>query len=168
MLRSKYKVSERVPENIVRGSFSIVWCGIAKVLPLLRENLCWSIGIGSSIRCWEDSWIPKVGPLKALASSAINPIWDYFVKDMVAKNGRWNLQAFRERQLEEVKKIVNIPPLHPLAALNKIFSSHTTNGGFSVKSTYRMIKKTHGMHEIISGSLFGSIKAHIGFGFSYG
>ncbi|KAK5846788.1 hypothetical protein PVK06_003086 [Gossypium arboreum] len=103
-------------------------------------------------------WISKVEPLKTLPSSIDIPITDCPLKDMVAKDGAWNLQAFRERLPEEVvKKIVNIPPPHPL--LMKVSWQQAYIG---------RLKKTHGMREKIGRSLFGSIKDHTGFAFSYG
>lgn len=60
---------------------------------------------------------------------------------MVTGDGVWNMEAFKERLSKEVvKRIANIPPPHPLAGCDKIFWIHTTNGGFSIKSAYHMLK----------------------------
>lgn len=64
------------------------------------------------------------------------------VKDMVTEEGAQNLETFKEWSPEEVvRKIANIPPPHPLASSEKNFWIHTSNGGFSVKGAYRMIKE---------------------------
>lgn len=54
----------------------------------------------------------------------------------------WNLSIFRERLPDDiVRKIVNILPPRPLVGSDKVFWMHTSNGDFTVKSAYRMIKK---------------------------
>lgn len=94
------------------------------------------------IRCWEDSWVPEVEPLKTLVSLIDQPVMNCLLKEMVTEEGAWNIQAFRERLLEEVvNKIMSIPPPHPLAGPDKIFWIYTSNKYFLVKSAYQMIKK---------------------------
>lgn len=64
------------------------------------------------------------------------------LKDMVTEDGACDLEAFKERLPKEiVKRIVSIPPLYPLAGLDKSFWSQTANGEFSIKSAYHMLKK---------------------------
>lgn len=87
VLRAKCKMSERIPETIAQGNYLAIWHKIAKVWPVLRENLYWFVGTRSSIRCWEDSWVPEVGPLKALVSTTNSPIMDCPLKDMFTGNG---------------------------------------------------------------------------------
>lgn len=84
-------VKERILEDIRKSNCSTIWGAIAKVWPLLRENLCWSIGTGASVRFWEDSWIPKVRSLTAYV-----PLTKCLLKDMVMENGVWDLKAFKE------------------------------------------------------------------------
>ncbi|KAK5817857.1 hypothetical protein PVK06_022785 [Gossypium arboreum] len=81
------------------------------------------------------------------------------VKDMVTEEGAWNLEAFRDWLPEEiVRKIASIPPPHPQADPDKFFWIYTSNGGFSVKSAYRME----------NGRMSRNSKAHGESGFSYG
>lgn len=104
VLHSKYGMCERFPKDIAKGSCSAIWRGIAKVWPLLKENLCWSIGTGSLACCWGDPWIPRVWLLKKLLPPIVQLVKDCFLKYMVTKEGTWNLQAFTEWVSEEVVK----------------------------------------------------------------
>ncbi|KAH1121761.1 hypothetical protein J1N35_004921 [Gossypium stocksii] len=94
------------------------------------------------VHCWEDAWVPKLGPLILHVPSMDRPTTDCKLRDMVLEEGAWNLEAFREKLPEEiVKRIVNIPPSHPLARFDKIFWVRTSSGGFLIKSAYQMIKE---------------------------
>ncbi|MBA0832850.1 hypothetical protein Goarm_017209 [Gossypium armourianum] len=55
VLWSKYGL-----DSINRSQCSHLRRSLAKIWPLLRENLAWAIGDGASIRCWKDSWISDV------------------------------------------------------------------------------------------------------------
>lgn len=74
----------------------------AKVWPLLKENLCWSIGTGANIRCLEDPWIPGVDPLNSHIPPSKRLTIECKLQDMVTSEGAWNLEAFREKVLEEI------------------------------------------------------------------
>ncbi|MBA0847739.1 hypothetical protein Goshw_022411 [Gossypium schwendimanii] len=40
-----------------------MWKFIAKVWHLLRDNMIWLADDGCIVRCWDDAWVPNVGPL---------------------------------------------------------------------------------------------------------
>ncbi|KAK5786012.1 hypothetical protein PVK06_040636 [Gossypium arboreum] len=136
-------MTEVVPENIMHGNCSTIWRGITKVLPLLKENICWSIGKGAIFRCWEDSWVLKIGLLKAYSSPMEGLDLKCLVKDMVTEKGSWDIAAFRNWLKKDiVRKITNIPPSHLLIGPNKFFWIHMSNGEFSVKSAYQMLRES--------------------------
>lgn len=91
------------------------------VWPLLQRKPCWSIRTGTAVWCWKDFWASKISPLKTHVSLTVISNTNYLIKDMIIKEGTWNLEAFRECPSEEVvRKIANIPLLHPLAGSYKI------------------------------------------------
>lgn len=51
VLRSKYGVKETIPKSITKGCCFTLWRAIAKVWPLLKENLSCTVGSGTEIRC---------------------------------------------------------------------------------------------------------------------
>lgn len=50
------------------------------------------------IRCWEDSWIPRVGPLIEHVSTPNRQTDSSKLRDMVTEEGARNLEAFREKK----------------------------------------------------------------------
>ncbi|KAH1040711.1 hypothetical protein J1N35_042454 [Gossypium stocksii] len=63
------------------------------------------------------------------------------VKDMITEEGAWDINTLRNWLTEDmIQKIINIPPPYPLAGLNKVFWTCTSNGNFTVKSAYQMLK----------------------------
>ncbi|KAH1131350.1 hypothetical protein J1N35_002728 [Gossypium stocksii] len=100
----------------------------------------WS-NIGENVRCWEDPWIPKL-PLKEHASSADGLTPECRVKDMVTEEGAWDISTPRNWLTEDIiQNIINILPLHPLAGPNRIYWNLTSNGKFTVKSAYHLLKE---------------------------
>ncbi|KAH1130409.1 hypothetical protein J1N35_001787 [Gossypium stocksii] len=106
VLRSKYGVQKGIPESLSRGRCSFLCRSLSRIWPLLRENLLWSVGNGHNIRCWKDCWVPNVGPLykKLVCGSSLD--MDCALKDMVIKNGEWNLEFFRLWLPEEIIQVI--------------------------------------------------------------
>ncbi|MBA0843486.1 hypothetical protein Goarm_000672, partial [Gossypium armourianum] len=97
-----------------------LWRALAKVWPLIRENLLWSVGDGRNIKYWCDPWVPNIDPLVnwILEHSCLD--LDCLLSDMVTNGGGWNLDLFRLWLPEElIKRIVGIPPSHATAGTDK-------------------------------------------------
>lgn len=63
VLKAKYGMKSAIPKDITKGNSSALWRALAKVWPLLKENLCWSAGTREKISCWKEVWVQGVGPL---------------------------------------------------------------------------------------------------------
>lgn len=101
VLHSKCGMKEIIPESITRGSCLAMWREIAKVRPLLKESLCWSIGTRTEVHCWKDNWVPKVGPLIEHVQTPNRPTTNCMLKDMVAEKGHgtWkNLEKYYQKK----------------------------------------------------------------------
>lgn len=46
------------------------------------------------IRCWQDTWIPNVGPLGNFIPGHSNLDMDCVLSDMVSGNGEYNIDLF--------------------------------------------------------------------------
>lgn len=44
MLLAKYGIKDGIPLSIAHNNHSFLWRALAKVWPLLRENIFWSVG----------------------------------------------------------------------------------------------------------------------------
>ncbi|KAA3465251.1 LINE-type retrotransposon LIb DNA [Gossypium australe] len=120
VLRAKYGWNEQIPDSINRSQCSHLWKSLAKIWPILRENLAWAIGDGVSVRCWKDPWIPGMGPLISKIPSFSNLDLNCIVKELVNSDGGWNLELLRVWLPEDViNRIIGIPPPHPDARSDK-------------------------------------------------
>ncbi|KAH1074841.1 hypothetical protein J1N35_027169 [Gossypium stocksii] len=86
-------------DSIMRHRCSYMWRAVAKAWPLLHSNMIWSISNGRTVRCWEDNWVPAVGPL--------NQLW---------------------LPEDEVNRIISIPPPSESVQPDILSWSRTTSG----------------------------------------
>ncbi|KAH1097425.1 hypothetical protein J1N35_014346 [Gossypium stocksii] len=142
VLRSKYSWKEQLPDLISRSQCSHLWKSLSKIWPLFRENLIWSLGDGSTVKRWKDSWIPGMCPLASKIPFFSNLDLDCCVKEFVNLDGIWNLEMFRVWLLEDVIcRIVSIPPSHPDARPDRVIWAQSYSGAFSIRSAYWALKK---------------------------
>ncbi|KAG8493054.1 hypothetical protein CXB51_010395 [Gossypium anomalum] len=126
VLRSKYGWKNHFSDSIHRTNCSHFWRSLSKVWPLLRENLIWSIGDGSSIRSWKDTWIPEFGPLLPYAAAHSSLNLECNLRDWVLPNGTWNLDLVRLWLPEDIIIcIVSITPLHLDGGIDRIIWAHS-------------------------------------------
>ncbi|KAH1107254.1 hypothetical protein J1N35_011022 [Gossypium stocksii] len=88
VLYLKYSWKEQLPEFITRSQCSHLWRSLSKIWSLLRKNLAWSIGDGTSIHHWKDSWVPAISHLLSQIPSFANLDLDCFVRELVNSNGK--------------------------------------------------------------------------------
>ncbi|KAA3458339.1 reverse transcriptase [Gossypium australe] len=100
---SYFMQSNQLPESIHKHQCSHLWKSLSKVWTLLRENLMWSIGDGSTIRGWKDNWIPDVGPLLSCVPAHDKINLDITLKDWVLQDGSWNVDMLRIWLTEDMR-----------------------------------------------------------------
>ncbi|MBA0765111.1 hypothetical protein Gotri_014365 [Gossypium trilobum] len=132
-------MKERLPDSIGRSKRFFMWKSIAKVWPLMKDNMIWSVGDDANIHCWKDAWVPNVGPLINHVSAHANVISNYKLNEMILKDGSWNLDLFRVWLPEEI--------------------IHLILSDFSAKSAYRLMKESS-LLKIINGTLCGTFLVH--------
>ncbi|KAA3489594.1 reverse transcriptase [Gossypium australe] len=109
VLRSKYGWKSQLPVSIQKSHCYHIWRSLSKVWPLVYENLMWSVGDGTTIRGWEDIWIPDVGPLVNHVPAHANLNLDSTLKDWVLQDGSWNVDMMRIWLSDDIiKRIVCI------------------------------------------------------------
>ncbi|KAH1063973.1 hypothetical protein J1N35_028960 [Gossypium stocksii] len=101
VVRTKYGIPSGMLETISQGRCSILWKALANTWSLIKVNLIWPVGDERKIRCWHDSWIPKIGVLANLILGLSSLSMDCLLSDMVLGDGRWNLDLFRISLPEE-------------------------------------------------------------------
>lgn len=94
VLRTKYRLKEKISSSIVRSQCSHLCHSLAKVWPFLCEHLAWSVGDGTSIRCWKDPWVPSTGPLLSFILTHANLDLECTLSDLVLLDWSWDLYFF--------------------------------------------------------------------------
>lgn len=115
MLRTKYGLKEHLSNSIARSQWSHLWLSLSKMWPLLCENLAWSVGSGTSICCWKNSWILGIRSLLSFVPAHVNMDMESTLKYMVMHDRYWNIDIFRGWLPEElIQHIISIPPPIPI------------------------------------------------------
>lgn len=142
MLRAKYKLFKDCLENISSSKCSSVWRSLAKVWPLLRQSLLWSVDDGNLIKFWTDSWLAEVGFLinYCLDHSLIDE--SITLQEVVTMEGNWNwdyIQCFLNNST--LTYIAGILTPNSLVGRDVIILNWATNCNFTVKAAYGMLMK---------------------------
>ncbi|KAH1074811.1 hypothetical protein J1N35_027139 [Gossypium stocksii] len=142
VLHSKYGWKDHLPESINRSHCSHLWRALAKIWPMLRDNLIWSIGDSATVRCWKDPWVPGMGSLISKIPFSSNLDLDCRVRILLTPDGGWNLDLFRIWLPEEVIcKIISIPPPLPESNPDRVIWARSSSGAFSIRSAYWALKE---------------------------
>ncbi|KAA3461669.1 LINE-1 reverse transcriptase isogeny [Gossypium australe] len=140
--RSKYGWKSQLSKSIHRSNCSHLWRSLSKVWPLFCGNLMWSVGDGSTIRGWKDTWIPDVGPLFPYVFTHYRLNLDSTLKDWVLQDDSWNVDMLRIWLSEDmIRHIVSIPPPHSAGGEDRIIWARSGSGSFSVRSAYWALKE---------------------------
>lgn len=72
----------------------------------------------------------------------VNLDLNYLLRDMVLKDGSWNLELFRMWVSDEIIYcIISISPPHPSACLDRIMWTSTDSSNFLVRKAYWTVKQ---------------------------
>lgn len=86
--RAKYNCGNLLTPNVRCGSkVSHIWKRITSAWNLVEQNISWVIRDGQSIRFWQDSRVPGIGPLIEHVSSIPDHAWNFTVSTFVSEEG---------------------------------------------------------------------------------
>lgn len=94
LLRSKYYPNGNLLDTVFSGNSSAVWKGIKHGLQLVKREVIWRAGDGTSITTCRDSWIPR-GPSFRPIIPKHNCHFNS-VSIFLDENGAWNVQRLNE------------------------------------------------------------------------
>ncbi|KAH1072730.1 hypothetical protein J1N35_025058 [Gossypium stocksii] len=88
---------DQVLDSISRNHCSHLWKPLSMIWSTFRENLFWSLGDGSTVRCWKDPWILE-RVRRGIGHSIFCTLFGHAVEDLVhvlrdcpIANDVWNL-----------------------------------------------------------------------------
>ncbi|KAL1148305.1 hypothetical protein V6Z11_A10G116700 [Gossypium hirsutum] len=144
VLHSKYSWKDQILDSISRNQCSHLWRALAKIWSLFHENLIWSLGDSSTIRCWKNLLIPGMGSLFSKIPSFTNLDLNCHVREFINSDGSWNLDLFRVWLSQEVIcRIISIPPPHSNSGSDRVIWVRSSSRAFSIRSAYWALKEPY-------------------------
>ncbi|XP_026410688.1 uncharacterized protein LOC113305915 [Papaver somniferum] len=136
-LKDKYFPNQNLLEiDKAADSSSWIWKGIVKSISFLKMNIVIKINNGRSTRIWSSNWLPysAAPPL----SASLNYLNYTFVYELIdQQQGSWNVGFLHNLFCpEDVVKISTIRL--NLLCQDKIKWTHTKDGNFIIKSSYKV------------------------------
>ena len=108
---------------------------------LVKQGICWNVGNGESIRVWGDRWLPSSSTFKVVSPRLFMPA-DLRVSELISQETvSWKMQVIDALFLPHKANIIKSIPLSTLLPPDKTIWAATTNGSFSVRSSYRLAMK---------------------------
>jgi hypothetical protein len=141
IIKAKYYPHSSIMEASLRNRPYFAWRSIPSSRTLLQQGMVWRVGDGRSIQVLGDRWLPT--PISFFVQS---PRWildeNATVADLIDQNTKGcKTKLIREVfHMEEAQVTSNIP-LSSLQPQDQMIWSGTTNGIFSVCSTYHLKKE---------------------------
>ncbi|KAK4259268.1 hypothetical protein QN277_005616 [Acacia crassicarpa] len=113
------------------------WSSILDGRDFIKDDLCWQIGNGESVRLWHDKWIPS------LPSRKLNPISESSqqpnstVATIISSEGnQWNLNRIAHLVDDHARDAIMAIPLPRAPIEDKIMWTPANNGAYLVKLGY--------------------------------
>jgi hypothetical protein len=117
---------------------SYTWKRILHRRDLLCEGLVWKIGNGSSVKVWEDNWIPRAGLMRPYGlisgSDSVSEVEELLLPYIQGWNEAKLRAVFFETDVEDIRRI----PVGRAGSDDYIAWNYTKDGVFSVRSAYHL------------------------------
>jgi len=156
VLRAKYFPHGDVLKASSRGGMSYTWRSILQGVKILKNGMIWRVGNGSSVKIWEDPWLPREWtrrPITPRRGCLLNTVDELF--DPVTEG--WDEPLVRQTFFEEDVRLILSLPTHP--ELDDVVAWHyDPKGMFTVRSAYK-VQREHDQR------LSGAAQERDGFGY---
>ena len=115
---------------------SYTWRSILAGLQLLKKGIIWRVGAGTTIRIWEDGWLPRDESRRPFTPKGLNLLTR--VNELIDPiNGSWDEALIRDIFWEEDADCILCIPIHE--GMDDLIAWHfNKNGQFSVRSAYKV------------------------------
>lgn len=113
---------------------------MVKKKELIKDLIGWKLGNGDKIYFWRDLWLPN----KRLKDYTREEIHVFTPVAEFINNGNWNLDKLRDHLPGKIVLEIQGSPLGERNGEYNIIWPHTSNGKFSSKSAYNMIRMLEG------------------------
>ncbi|XP_062028922.1 uncharacterized protein LOC133744912 [Rosa rugosa] len=113
---------------------SACWRGIFSAKETIAKGLRWQIGDGSSVRIWEDPWIPRPYLFRPLRFT----VTPHSQVSELIQNGEWNRELVTEIFSPEDALLMLSLPLSNSRVVDRLIWHYDSKGRFTTKSAYHL------------------------------
>lgn len=140
VLLRKYSSTESFLDVTEKSAISHGWRGVLIGRDLLKENLGWIVGNGTSISIWNEPWLSLSQQLSP-TGPATEETSNFTVSDLFNEHERtWNVTTIKPVLPQWEQSIVNIKPSLSEAPDKRIWLG-TNNGIYTTNSGYHIALK---------------------------
>ncbi|XP_057425990.1 uncharacterized protein LOC130719383 [Lotus japonicus] len=119
---------------------SYAWSSILRASWVLEEGGLWCVGSGSSIRAWEDRWVPNSGPL-VYRENVASDLGVTRVAHLLLQDGSgWNRELVEHLCWPPTAAAILSIPISIQNHDDAFFWPATVDGNYSTKSGYKFIR----------------------------
>ncbi|KAE8678663.1 hypothetical protein F3Y22_tig00111402pilonHSYRG00056 [Hibiscus syriacus] len=137
--KQKYSMTSLCPLSIRKPACSPLWSAISHAWDSARDNFLRLIGNGNSLRLWDDTWVPSLGPLRQWALFRSTVTNNIHVKDLV-QSGSWDTSSLYSLLVPKaIPHVLGIFPPGTSPEDDVIVWRPSPTGRFSVASAYESL-----------------------------
>lgn len=138
VLKARYFPHSDFIHASVGNNPSYTWQSILAAQLIVREGLRWRVGNGRSTRIWEDKWLPTA-PTHKVCSPRLFLDPDTRVCELIKPEfDSWNSEVIDALFYPHEAEVIKGLPLSARCPSDKIIWAASSNGLFSVRSTYSL------------------------------
>ena len=152
VLKAKYFPSCDFLHATIGNNPSYTWHSILATKSIVEKGIRWRVGNGSNIRVWGDKWLPRVASYEVISPRLfLHP--DTKVSEFICQESCcWKEEIIRQSFLPvDVEAILSIP-ISAKPPVDRLIWAETNNGGFSVRSAYKVAMCLHQSTDVASAS----------------
>ncbi|KAM0830575.1 hypothetical protein ACQ4PT_066116 [Festuca glaucescens] len=157
-MKAKYYPSCSVLEAESRDGISYAWRSILKGLELLRQGVIKRVGDGTTVKIWNDPWLPKLWCRRPATPRGLTVLSK--VSELIdPSTGSWDTELVQQTFWpQDVVLILSMPIVEDLE--DEWAWHFETKGTFSVKSAYRLKRQ---LDDVQMQGQVGSLSGQGGF-----
>jgi hypothetical protein len=140
-LKAKYYPNSDILHAHQGRNSSYAWQIIYHAINTIKKGSCWKVGNGQHINIWEDNWVAWQNGYKILTPRH-NQNNIQMVNELILNNPtkQWNTSLIDQTFIPSEGYIIKQSPLIMEHVDDQLMWPHTTDGTYSVKSGYNLLK----------------------------
>ncbi|KAL0413523.1 UNVERIFIED_CONTAM: putative mitochondrial protein [Sesamum radiatum] len=137
VLKAKYFPRSHLFDATLGSRPSYTWRSMLAALPLLRSGCRWRVGTGSSVRVWQDPWLPRGTSFRVITPPPLGT--PLRVRDLILQHSReWDVELIQSLFWPDDSNVILQIPLSCVGVPDLLIWHYSTTGLFTVRSAYHL------------------------------